>query len=193
MHCTLKTVSGSKCGKVFEGQVLFCETHSKQPKKKYICEGETCRMVDAEPHSATLFTTDIVNEDAIKYREYLIVQGFTVKMNELSKEEMTIQFGLDCNNVEIFIDDVYKAIDDIPKNVLEEKEEKQFTIYSPKWSCKYCEYSMELLQKHNYSVKQIKLSDEELMEKFGVNFSVPQIFINEKLIGGYADLKRYLN
>jgi len=68
-------------------------------------------------------------------------------------------------------------------------------IYTIK-NCPYCEAAKELLKQKNIQFEQIDLtSDEdkrlELVKKTG-HKTMPQIFFDEKFIGGYTDLKKHL-
>jgi glutaredoxin 3 len=64
-------------------------------------------------------------------------------------------------------------------------------IYS-KEVCPYCVRAKALLQKKGVAFEEIKITDDktkqEMIEKSGGRMSVPQIFINEKHIGGCDDL-----
>ncbi len=64
-------------------------------------------------------------------------------------------------------------------------------IYS-KEVCPYCVRAKALLQKKGAAFEEIKITDDktkqEMIEKSGGRMSVPQIFINEKHIGGCDDL-----
>jgi glutaredoxin len=70
-------------------------------------------------------------------------------------------------------------------------------IYS-KDDCPYCEKAVSLLNSHNISYKLMKFgvdfTKEDLIKKLGRTdrVTVPQIFINDELFGGYEDLKVYL-
>lgn len=58
-------------------------------------------------------------------------------------------------------------------------------------SCPYCDAAKRLLQERKLPFEEIDVSDahkkEELKKKTGWR-TVPQIFINDKLIGGYQEL-----
>jgi glutaredoxin 3 len=68
----------------------------------------------------------------------------------------------------------------------------QVVIYS-KEVCPYCVNAKNLLQKKGAQFTEIKISDdvtrEEMIKKSGGRMTVPQIFIGEKHIGGYDDLR----
>lgn len=62
-------------------------------------------------------------------------------------------------------------------------------------SCKYCDMAKELLDIRNeeYSYQDVSM-DQALIDIFKVNGwkTVPQIFKDDKHIGGYTDLVEYL-
>lgn len=65
------------------------------------------------------------------------------------------------------------------------------TIYS-KTYCPYCDRAKSLLKGKNIPYDEIMLDDKDdefakLKQKTGL-MTVPQIFINDKLVGGYTDL-----
>ncbi|MBY0316713.1 MAG: glutaredoxin 3 [Bdellovibrionales bacterium] len=64
-------------------------------------------------------------------------------------------------------------------------------IYS-KTYCPYCDRAKALFKSKNVSYDEIKVDDDpalytELKNRTGM-MTVPQIFIDDKLIGGYTDL-----
>lgn len=58
--------------------------------------------------------------------------------------------------------------------------------------CPYCVRAKSLLQRKNVKFTEIKITDdetrEEMIKKSDGRKSVPQIFIDDKHIGGYDDL-----
>jgi glutaredoxin 3 len=68
-------------------------------------------------------------------------------------------------------------------------------MYS-KDSCPFCERAKALLTEHNYeyTVKNIvnPQTKEELLSRFPEARTVPQIFFGDLHIGGYTELKTYL-
>jgi len=63
-------------------------------------------------------------------------------------------------------------------------------------NCSYCEAAKSLLSHHNLVFKEINISNNdaariELMEKTH-HRTLPQIFIDDKFIGGYTELKESL-
>ena len=79
------------------------------------------------------------------------------------------------------------------------------TVWS-KETCGYCDLAIKELQKRNYTVTVKKLIEpttpmesydwmftkEDLLEVVPNARTVPQIFIKDKLIGGYSELMEYL-
>ncbi len=70
---------------------------------------------------------------------------------------------------------------------------KNIVIYSTP-SCPYCNMAKQLLSSLDLEYKEIDLSAnpeelEKLIEKTKMQ-TVPQIFINEKFIGGFDDLNK---
>lgn len=65
------------------------------------------------------------------------------------------------------------------------------TIYSKSY-CPYCDRAKALFKSKGVSYEEIMMDDKDeefakLKQKTGL-MTVPQIFINETLVGGYADL-----
>jgi len=68
------------------------------------------------------------------------------------------------------------------------------------WSkpnCPYCDQAKALLQSKGIPFEEKKIGDgytkEELLEAVPTARSVPQIFIDDSHIGGFTELKTYLN
>lgn len=64
-------------------------------------------------------------------------------------------------------------------------------MYTKAW-CPYCTHAKRLLESKQQSFEEINLEDdpaafEELRKKTGMR-TVPQIFINDELIGGFQEL-----
>ena len=74
---------------------------------------------------------------------------------------------------------------------------KKVVIYSTR-ICPYCMRAKNFFEKHKIKYKEINIEEsnisrEELQEIAG-SYTVPQIFINDKYIGGYDSLlKMYQN
>ena len=64
-----------------------------------------------------------------------------------------------------------------------------------KYDCTFCDQAKALLTQKGYTIEERKIGDgwskEELLEAVPTARSVPQIFINDNLIGGFDQLKRY--
>ena len=67
-------------------------------------------------------------------------------------------------------------------------------IYS-KVSCSYCDRAKIKLQKHNPKIYILDkdYTREEFFEKFPNAKTFPQIIINNNHVGGYHDLKKWLD
>lgn len=73
---------------------------------------------------------------------------------------------------------------------------KNIAMYSMD-NCPYCEAAKNLLKTANLNFKEINISNDdqqriELVNKTG-HRTLPQIFIDDKFIGGYNELKIFLN
>jgi glutaredoxin len=66
-----------------------------------------------------------------------------------------------------------------------------------KYNCQFCDMAKALLNRHNISFEERKIGDgydkEELLELAPNARSLPQIFIDGVLIGGFTELKVHLN
>lgn len=64
-----------------------------------------------------------------------------------------------------------------------------------KYDCPFCDQAKELLKLKGYEIEERKIGDgytkEELIEAVPAARSVPQIFIEDKLVGGFNELQRY--
>lgn len=65
-----------------------------------------------------------------------------------------------------------------------------------KYHCPYCDQAKALLKSKGIEFEERKIGDgytkEELLEAVPNARTVPQIFIDGKLIGGYTDLQKYI-
>lgn len=65
-----------------------------------------------------------------------------------------------------------------------------------KYQCPYCDQAKALFEQHGIEFEERKIGDgwskEDLLEAVPNARSVPQIFVNEKLIGGFSELQKYL-
>jgi glutaredoxin len=64
-----------------------------------------------------------------------------------------------------------------------------------KYDCPFCDQAKELLKLKGYEIEERKIGDgytkEELIEAVPAARSVPQIFIEDRLVGGFNELQRY--
>jgi len=67
-------------------------------------------------------------------------------------------------------------------------------VYS-KYHCPFCNQAKALLQQKGIAFEERKIGDgytkEDLLEAAPTARTVPQIFLDEKLIGGFTELKKY--
>jgi glutaredoxin len=65
-----------------------------------------------------------------------------------------------------------------------------------KYNCPYCDQAKALLKMKGIQFEEKKIGDgytkEELLEAVPTARTVPQIFIDEQLIGGFTELKTHL-
>lgn len=66
-----------------------------------------------------------------------------------------------------------------------------------KYHCPFCDQAKALLNSKNIPFEEKKIGDgytkEELLEAVPNARTVPQIFIDGKLIGGFTELKKYIS
>lgn len=66
-----------------------------------------------------------------------------------------------------------------------------------KYGCTFCDQAKDLLSLKGYEIEERKIGDgytkEDLLESVPTARSLPQIFVEEKYIGGFADLRKYIN
>ena len=66
-----------------------------------------------------------------------------------------------------------------------------------KYHCPFCDQAKALLRQRGIPFEEKKIGDgyskEELLEAVPTARTVPQIFINDQLIGGFTELKAHLN
>ena len=66
-----------------------------------------------------------------------------------------------------------------------------------KYHCPYCDQAKALLKSKDIPFEEKKIGDgytkEELLEAVPGARTVPQIFIDDQLIGGFTELKAHLN
>ena len=70
------------------------------------------------------------------------------------------------------------------------------TVWS-KYHCPYCDQAKALLKAKGIEFIEKKIGDgytkEDLLESVPTARTVPQIFLDEKLIGGFTELKKYFD
>jgi glutaredoxin 3 len=66
-----------------------------------------------------------------------------------------------------------------------------------KYNCPYCDQAKALLKQKNIPFEERKIGDgwtkEELLEAVPTARAVPQIFLDEKHIGGFTELRKYIS
>jgi glutaredoxin len=66
-----------------------------------------------------------------------------------------------------------------------------------KYHCPYCDQAKALLKQKGIPFEEKKIGDgytkEELLEAVPTARAVPQIFIDDELVGGFTELKARLN
>ena len=95
-------------------------------------------------------------------------------------------------------DTVYDAIIKDEKQELEHSLKKLKVLIYTKDNCIWCDRAKILLDSKKISYNEIDLSDDnerlKFYEKIGDNVkTVPQVFIDDKRIGGFQDLKVFLD
>ncbi len=64
-----------------------------------------------------------------------------------------------------------------------------------KYNCPFCDQAKALLKQKGIVVEEKKIGDgytkEDLLESVPNARTVPQIFLDDKLIGGFTELKKY--
>ena len=70
----------------------------------------------------------------------------------------------------------------------------KFLIFT-KYRCSYCDRAKTLIEQKGFEYESINIEEDNnieiLLEKNKYARTMPQIFINDKLIGGYTDLFKY--
>ena len=65
-----------------------------------------------------------------------------------------------------------------------------------KYDCQHCDQAKALLDQQGIEFEERRIGDgwtkEQLLESVPSARSVPQIFVNDQLIGGFAELQKYL-
>jgi glutaredoxin 3 len=86
----------------------------------------------------------------------------------------------------------------VTKNYQIYKEVKMTkAIVWSKYHCPFCDQAKALLRQRGIPFEEKKIGDgyskEELLEAIPTARTVPQIFIDDQLIGGFTELKAHLN
>ena len=70
----------------------------------------------------------------------------------------------------------------------------KFLIFT-KYRCSFCDRAKTLIEQKGYEYESINIEEDNnielLLKKNKDARTMPQIFINDKLIGGYTDLVKY--
>ena len=70
----------------------------------------------------------------------------------------------------------------------------KFLVFT-KYRCSYCDRAKSLIEQKGYEYESINIEEDNnidlLLEKNKYARTMPQIFINDKLIGGYSDLVKF--
>ena len=78
----------------------------------------------------------------------------------------------------------------------QKKENKMQAILWSKYHCPYCDQAKALLKQKGIAFEERKIGDgytrEELLEAVPGARTVPQIFLDDKLIGGFTELRTHL-
>lgn len=65
-----------------------------------------------------------------------------------------------------------------------------------KYNCPFCDQAKALLKQRGINFEEKKIGDgytkEDLLEAVPTARTVPQIFLNNQLIGGFTELRKYL-
>jgi glutaredoxin len=76
------------------------------------------------------------------------------------------------------------------------KENKMKAIVWSKYHCPYCDQAKALLKQKGIEFEERKIGDgytkEDLLEAVPTARTVPQIFLDNELIGGFTELKEKL-
>lgn len=108
--------------------------------------------------------------------------------------EKNVSYFKNNGRTQIDLKDKYR---NILYKALKDELKIKVQIYSKK-TCSYCQKAKELLNENNIKFEEIEINDKnkdkiykEIDFKTNDYRSVPIIFINDKFIGGYTELKKY--
>jgi glutaredoxin 3 len=84
----------------------------------------------------------------------------------------------------------------LPRHITYQKENNMKAIVWSKYNCPYCDQAKALLTQKGIAFEERKIGDgytrEDLLEAVPNARTVPQIFLNEELVGGFTELKAKL-
>jgi glutaredoxin len=76
-------------------------------------------------------------------------------------------------------------------------EKKMKAVVWSKYHCPYCDQAKALLKQKGIQFEEKKIGDgftkEDLLESVPTARTVPQIFLDGELIGGFTELRAHLN
>ena len=76
------------------------------------------------------------------------------------------------------------------------KENNMKAIVWSKYHCPYCDQAKALLEQRGIEYEERKIGDgytkEDLLEAVPTARTVPQIFLDEELVGGFTELRKKL-
>jgi len=65
-----------------------------------------------------------------------------------------------------------------------------------KYNCQHCDQAKALLDQQGIEFEERRIGDgwtkEQLLESVPTARSVPQIFVNDQLVGGFTELQKYI-
>jgi len=65
-----------------------------------------------------------------------------------------------------------------------------------KYNCQHCDQAKALLDQQGIEFEERQIGDgwtkEQLLESVPAARSVPQIFVNDQLVGGFTELQKYI-
>jgi len=80
--------------------------------------------------------------------------------------------------------------------IQDKKGNKLKAVVWSKYNCPYCDQAKSLLKQKGIEFEERKIGDgytkEDLLEAVPTARTVPQIFLDDKLIGGFTELRQHL-
>lgn len=160
--------------------------------KDYVCEGDVCSAVNV---------VDIDKNNRVSSR-----RGSSISSVRMSNSSLKI-----IEPQPVLIEPYSTADTGVPQHILAFVNAPGASRFSKphksmgKWfmwgsdSCKYCEMAKKLLSDYNQRVhyldKNMTTEDQKrwlLSKNVDLDGTVPQIFLNNTLIGGYTELRKFL-